>query len=171
MEKVLVVVDMQNDFLTGSLANSQACKIVPDIITLINSPEYEQVIFTQDTHDSNYLDTPEGKALPIPHCIKDTEGWEINEELLKTNKPCSKFVKRTFGSIYLANYISTIPGIKEVTFCGVCTDICVVSNALILKAVAPDLIINVMSDCCAGTTPEKHKAALEVMESCQINVL
>ena len=176
MDKILVVIDMQNDFITGSLGSKDAEAIVPCVKAKIE--EYidneSLVIFTKDTHFGDYLDTLEGKMLPIKHCIFSSEGWKICDELQNYLKdfPFSLLNKHTFGSLLWDNGI--IPEIDERDFmieiCGLCTDICVVSNALILRAMYPNTRIIVDAKCCAGTTPEKHKAALEVMKSCQIEV-
>lgn len=179
MNKALIIVDMQNDFVTGSLANPAAEAIIPGIKNLIENGKYDWVVFTQDTHYSNYLNTAEGKKLPIPHCISDDgdlSGWEVVSELTEAinteDAPGASYIwKPNFGSLQLAEHLEGVAQFDEVTFCGTCTDICVVSNALILKAMRPNLIINVKADCCAGLTPEKHEAALKVMESCQINII
>lgn len=176
MSKALIVVDMQNDFVTGSLANPAAQEIVPKIKNLIESHEYEWIVFTQDTHYTNYLSTAEGRKLPIPHCISDSEGWNVVEELEKAalwddDLGASYIWKPNFGSLQIAEHLEGLDQFDEVTFCGTCTDICVVSNALILKAMRPNLVINVKADCCAGTTLAKHTSALDVMASCQINII
>ena len=186
MKKITVVIDMQNDFLTGSLANPDAVSIIPSVLEQIKNSD--SVVYTRDTHGDNYLETQEGKNLPVPHCIKDTWGWEIVEELnpqtLVKNGVLSRKLwyllnKPTFGYVDIwgagssfANLIKTF-GHKnlEVTLCGTCTDICVVSNALIIKALYPEIIVNIKADACAGLTPEKHKSALDVMGSCQINII
>lgn len=183
MKKITVVIDMQNDFLTGSLPNPDAVSIIPSILNEIKKSDF--VIYTRDTHGSDYFETQEGKKLPIKHCIKDTWGWEIVDELNpnsipELNKTTSWCVvnKPTFGyvDIWKNNVFSTLMDTIgqnniEVTFCGTCTDICVVSNALIVKSLYPELTVNVKADACAGLTPEKHKAALDVMSSCQINII
>lgn len=164
--KTLIVVDMQNDFVTGSLGTKEAQTIVSNVKRKIQ--EYAdrgyQVIFTRDTHYSNYLETQEGKMLPVEHCIYETEGWNIVDGL---EVPNSIHVNKTsFGwdGWYELDF-------EEVELIGVCTDICVISNALILKAQFPEIKITVDASCCAGVTPELHKAALKVMRSCQINVI
>ena len=183
MKKITVVIDMQNDFLTGSLANPDAVSIIPSILNEIKESDF--VVYTRDTHGSDYFETQEGRNLPIKHCIKDTWGWEIVDELnpnsiLELNESTSWCVvnKPTFGHVdiwkeYL--FSSLVDSISQedisITFCGTCTDICVVSNALIVKSLYPEAVVNVKADACAGLTPEKHKAALEVMSSCQINVI
>lgn len=172
--KVLVVVDMQNDFVTGSLGTKEALEIVPNVKCKVE--EYlkngDAVFFTKDTHWDDYLDTQEGKNLPVEHCTVDTYGWEIVDDL-KTYADHA-IEKYTFGSNDLAEwmydrFISNDYNCVEIV--GVCTDVCVISNALLIKAWVPEMEITVDASCCAGVTPEKHKAALEVMKSCQINVI
>lgn len=185
-KKILIIVDAQNDFITGSLANPVADERVPNIAELIKSKDWDGIFATFDTHYDDYLDTPEGKLLPVPHCIYQTEGWRFDsrvhealQEFLKTHPtiPFLSVLKPTFGSLSLPEEIwealnCTFEDTYDITICGFCTDICVVSNALILKA---DFFkrgnITVVADACAGVTPEKHEAALEVMRSCQINVI
>lgn len=177
MKRTLIVIDMQNDFVTGPLGTEKARAIVPNIKAKID--EYirngDEVIFTRDTHDEDYLNTNEGKYLPVPHCIDTTEGWQVIPEL--DIPECEHIDKPTFGwpfwryirdwnsGIHYARYFD------EIELAGVCTDICVVSNALILKSMYPQSKITVDASCCAGVTPETHKAALTVMKSCQIEVI
>ena len=173
MKKVLVVVDMQNDFVDGALGSKEAIAIVPAVVKKID--EFDGDIFvTYDTHFENYLDTAEGKKLPVPHCIKGTAGWELNGEVKKAlaAKKFTPVEKKTFGSVELPAFIKKAVGDDAFTveLIGLCTDICVVSNALIIKANFPENTIAVDAACCAGVTPEKHKAALETMRSCQIDV-
>lgn len=166
MKRTLLVVDMQNDFIDGALGTIEAQAIVPMVKEKI--AEYvrrgDEIIFTRDTHEENYLDTPEGKKLPVVHCVKGTKGWELAEGLFVPNTVVVD--KRNFG----------YPDWKErfsfecVELIGLCTDICVVSNALILKAQFPEAEIAVDSSCCAGVTPESHEAALLTMRMCQIEV-
>ena len=167
--KILIVVDMQNDFVTGSLGTKEAVEVVPNVKKKIE--EYlknrDRIIFTKDTHQSNYLDTQEGRNLPVEHCIIYSHGWEIIPELKLYAKEV--FTKRTFGSVELAKEILE-SDYDEIEIVGLCTDICVVSNALLLKAFAPELKITVDASCCA-VRPETHKAALETMKMCQINVI
>ena len=178
MKKITVVVDMQNDFITGALANSAAESIIPSVLEEINKSDV--VVYTRDTHFDNYLETQEGKNLPIQHCIDGTWGWEIVDELNPKNlilvgKQFYIVNKPTFGcvDIWKDDFFKKLVNEKdvEVTFCGTCTDICVVSNAMIVKSLYPDIVVNVKADACAGLTPDKHKAALNVMDSCQINVI
>ena len=179
MKKVTVVIDMQNDFLTGSLANPDAVAIIPSVLEQIKSADY--VMYTRDTHGENYLETQEGKNLPVPHCVEGTRGWQIVDELYPNNIADIKMWhivnKPTFGDVniwmdmYFADLVNWNGEDVEVTFCGTCTDICVVSNAMIVKSLYPELVVNVKADACAGLTPEKHQSALDVMSSCQINIL
>ena len=170
-KKVLIVVDVQNDFVTGSLGTPEAQAVVPNIVKKVE--EYRErndaIIFTADTHYDNYLETLEGKRLPVPHCINGTSGHDIIPELNVNPSMMEKiYPKETFGHKW-----DKYPWIcfYDVEIIGVCTDICVVTNALILKTYNPDIEITVDASCCAGSTPEKHEAALDVMESCQINVI
>lgn len=174
MKKCLIIIDMQNDFIDGSLSNKSAQDIIPAILEELRTGGYEHIVFTRDTHTKNYINTPEGKRLPVEHCIMGTEGWELNQEILEDAcfgcDSISFFDKPTFGSLGLLSHIQSQGDFDEVVVCGTCTDICVVSNVLILKTMKPDLNITVLGNACAGLTPEKHQAALEVMKSCQINV-
>ena len=166
--KVLIVVDMQYDFITDCLGTPEAQTIVPNVKKKIQ--EYEsrgdRIIFTRDTHHDNYLNTHEGKNLPVPHCIEGTHGWEVISEIDKPE--CLHLNKLTFG---YTGWDIRLGKPSEIELVGVCTDICVVSNALILRAMFREAEITVNASCCAGVTPEKHRAALEVMKSCQINVI
>ncbi len=169
MKKLLVVVDMQNDFVDGALGTKEAQAIVPSVTAKVKKAvdEGTDVVFTRDTHHSNYPETKEGHYLPVVHCIEDTPGWEIIDEL----KPYADVVinKPTFGSTQLAAYVEN-GGYDEVELIGLCTDICVVSNALLLKAHMPEITYRLDSSCCAGVTPQSHEAALDTMRSCQIEV-
>lgn len=174
MNKYLIVVDMQNDFVTGSLGTDEAKSIVSNVVEKVKNFK-GKVIFTQDTHEKNYLNTQEGKILPIEHCINKTSGWDIIDPLKEIidNKEYSVYTKGSFGSIELAEYIKNKYNSNEidsVELIGLCTDICVISNALIIKALSPEIPIYLDSSCCAGVTPDKHEAALKTMESCQIIV-
>lgn len=166
--KKLIIIDMQNDFVTGSLGTKEAREIVPHIIDRLNEYSKADVIFTRDTHYDNYLNTLEGKKLPVTHCIKCTPGWEIIPEFNIIGTVVIN--KNTFGSTYLPT-IMEFESLESIELCGVCTDICVISNALLLRAHYPNTKIIVYANCCAGVTPELHEAALKVMESCQINVI
>ena len=173
--KVLIVVDMQKDFVNGSLGTKEAEAIVPLVAEKVKKFDGE-VIFTRDTHDENYMDTQEGKFLPVPHCVKGTDGWQLIPELeeLKERKNAKCYDKLTFGCTALAEDIKKQYDSREieaVELIGLCTDICVVSNALLIKAFVPELPVFVDAGCCAGVTPQKHEAALETMRSCQIQVL
>jgi len=176
MKRLLIVVDMQNDFIDGSLGTKEAQVIVPGVIERIKTFE-GPILFTRDTHTENYLKTEEGKKLPIEHCIKGTKGWELKEEieLLRKEKGSLVFDKITFGSKELADYIyknlKNFGGVSAIVLYGLCTDICVISNALLLKAYLPEIPIIVDSACCAGVTPESHDNALNAMRACQIEVV
>lgn len=174
MKKFLVVVDMQKDFVDGALGTPEAQAIVDNVCRKILSFEGE-IIITFDTHGENYIDTAEGKKLPVKHCIKGTEGFELDENVKSAleNKNYTAVEKPTFGSVLLPEVIREKAQDEEFTveLVGLCTDICVVSNALLLKAFFPEADISVDSECCAGVTPESHNAALMTMKSCQINVI
>ena len=168
--KILIVIDMQNDFIDGALGTKEAVAIVPSVIKKIKSYPKEDVFATRDTHPENYMDTQEGKYLPVPHCIKGTDGWQIRKEIADLIDEDNVIDKPTFGSVKLAEKISELAAAEdiEIELVGLCTDICVVSNALLLKAYLPEVKISVDPSCCAGVTPEMHEAALETMRSCQI---
>ena len=176
MRKLLVVVDMQNDFIDGSLGTPEAQAIVEAVLNKIEAYQEGDVFATRDTHPENYMETQEGKFLPVEHCIKGTRGWQLREEVDYDLELKRAYVydKPTFGSVKLAEAIRMIAeeekGQIEVELIGLCTDICVISNALLLKAYMPEVKISVDSACCAGVTPAKHEAALETMRSCQIVV-
>ena len=167
--KLLIVVDMQNDFITGALGTPEAQSILPEVEAKIERYKRngDKVIFTRDTHGENYLSTQEGRFLPVVHCIKGTEGHKIADSL--DTEGCEIVDKPTFGSLDLANLVAE-GNYDEVELCGVCTDICVISNALILKAKIPETNVVVDGSCCAGVTPESHKAALITMKMCQVSV-
>lgn len=169
MKKLLVVVDMQNDFIRGSLGTKEAEAVVPFVKAKIESYKAsgDEVVFTMDTHYNNYMETQEGKALPVKHCIKETAGWEICQELKEYEG--SRIEKSAFGSIKLASF-ATDKAYESIELVGLCTDICVISNALIIKAVLPETRIMVDSSCCAGVTPKSHSNALEAMKMCQIEI-
>lgn len=173
MRKFLVVVDMQKDFVDGALGSDEAAAIVDNVVKKIN--EFDgNIIVTYDTHQSNYMETREGKYLPVEHCIEGTEGWQLNDKVENalTAKRVIRIKKPTFGSVELVKMFSDVDEKDtEVTLIGLCTDICVVSNAMLLKAYYPEMDIVVYSDCCAGVTPESHDAAITTMKMCQINVI
>lgn len=173
--QVLIVIDMQNDFVSGSLGTKEAQALLPELVKTIAAFE-GLVIFTKDTHEENYLETQEGRLLPVPHTIRGTQGWELVPELeaLRAKLNALVFEKPTFGCVELAEYLREKyerGEIDRIELCGVCTDICVVSNALLIKAFIPECPIVVLQDLCAGVTPAKHQAALEVMGSCQVTAI
>lgn len=178
--KTLIVIDMQNDFIDGALGTPEARAIVPKVkqkIEEYRANDYE-IIFTRDTHFKDYLDTAEGKHLPVEHCIIYTDGWQIHKDLTpelgrgdfkrRIFRECI-VNKYTFGKLDLLDDIDSYP--EEIEFVGLCTDICVISNAMILKAALPEIPIVVDASCCAGVTPESHKNALEAMKMCQIEII
>lgn len=170
MKKLLVVVDMQNDFINGSLGSKEAAEIVPAVIDKIRGYQErgDEVVFTLDTHSEGYFNTLEGKNLPVEHCRKGTVGWELQKEL-----SCfagKRFEKAAFGSMDCAAYAAQSE-YESVELVGLCTDICVISNAVIIKAALPETPVIVDSACCAGVTPESHRNALEAMKACQIQIL
>lgn len=175
-KKVLCVIDMQNDFITGSLGTPEAQAILPKVEEKIKSTDPDTIIiFTRDTHSEDYLNTLEGKNLPVPHCIAGTHGWEIAENLTKYFKQTLLWVvnKPTFGSTDLMEELKLIEknyGEIELEFIGLCTGICVLSNATLARATFPDTEITVDSSCCACVSPESHKTALEAMKLCQITI-
>lgn len=175
--KVLIVVDMQNDFIDGEVGSKEAQEIVPKVCEKIKEYQKEdcKVIFTMDTHYENYLETYEGKNLPVVHCVKGTKGWQIKDDLKEVlERPSSTVHKYTFAEPFLRNLIDEVQMKSktdlEIELVGVCTDICVVSNALLLKAYFPDIDISVDASCCAGTSVDNHNAALQTMKSCQIKI-
>ena len=173
MRKILLVIDMQNDFIDGSLGSAEAENIVQNVINKIKEYPPENVFATKDTHEANYLSTSEGRHLPVEHCIRGSKGWDIRPEIRSLIPPENVYEKGTFGSVALAEKVAEMAHKEEISveMVGLCTDICVVSNALLIKAYLPEIPISVDSSCCAGVTPEKHNAALETMRSCQINVI
>ena len=172
MRKILIVIDMQNDFIDAALGSQEAVSIVEAVKDKIRSYPAADVIATMDTHGDNYMNTQEGKYLPVPHCIKGTDGWKIRPDIAELLTGAAIYEKPTFGSTALAADLKAISEKEEIELelIGLCTDICVVSNALLLKATMPEVRISVDPACCAGVTPEKHLAALETMRSCQIRV-
>ena len=168
--KLLVVVDMQNDFIDGPLGSDAARAVVGKVCRKIDDWD-GRVCFTMDTHYDDYPETVEGHYIPHPHCINDTSGWQLNADVEKRKTPESFVIyKDSFGAISLIDIITSLE-IESVQFVGVCTDICVISNALMLRSACPGIVISVDSSCCAGTSPENHRAALAVMRRCCIDVL
>lgn len=167
--KILVVVDMQKDFIDGALGTAEAAAIVPYVKELIKNFD-GKVFFTRDTHFADYMDTQEGKNLPVKHCIKGTPGWEIHPELdaLRKTEPIDKL---TFGSSALPEILAKEDDVESITFIGLCTDICVISNVMITKAFFPEIPLIVDAKACAGVTPESHNNALSAMKMCQITVV
>lgn len=165
MKKTLIVVDMQNDFIDMALGTKEAVAIVPKVKEKIEQyrKNGDEIIYTRDTHGENYLDTPEGKKLPVRHCIRGTKGWEIAKGLYVEG--CKIIDKPNFGWPHW-----NVEKLENVELIGLCTDICVVSNALIIKATFPDAEVSVDKACCAGVTPESHEAALKTMQMCQIDI-
>lgn len=172
MKKILVVVDMQNDFIDGALGTPEAVSIVRKVVEKIKQYDRKCIIATRDTHESSYLETSEGKYLPVEHCIKGTPGWEIREEVALAMPEAMIVDKPTFGSPRLVRLLQSEYENEdiEIELVGLCTDICVVTNALLLKTALPEVKISVDGSCCAGVTPESHKAALLTMKMCQIEV-
>lgn len=168
--KVLVVTDMQNDFIDGSLGTREAIGIIDSVKAKIDSylADGDTVIYTQDTHTRDYLKTQEGKKLPVEHCIEGTAGWEISKRVYVSG--CQVIKKPSFGSLKLAELVSEMKDIEAIEIIGLCTDVCVISNAMILKAKMPEVPILVDASCCAGTTFESHINALNALKVCQIEV-
>lgn len=174
MKKLLVVVDMQKDFIDGALGTKEAIAILPTVEAKIKAHN-GMVIFTKDTHGEDYLQTQEGKNLPVLHCVKDTVGWALAPSLEAAAKELQAdvFEKPSFGSVELASYISDLykkKDIESVELIGLCTDICVISNAMLIKAFVPELFVSVDAACCAGVTPKSHDNALSAMKMCQIAI-
>lgn len=174
--KILVVVDMQKDFTSGALGNKECNRVVSEIVNIINAEDFDDIILTRDTHQNNYLETQEGKYLPVVHCIEGTDGWQIRDEIMCAigDKKHSIINKSTFGSVNLATALSCASDDEQnkydITLVGVCTGICVISNALLLKAYLPEARIAVRANACACVTPESHKTALDAMKLCQIEI-
>ncbi len=169
--KYLVVVDMQNDFIDGVLGTKEALEIVPNVIRKIQNFDGD-VLFTQDTHTENYMNTQEGKNLPVPHCVKGTKGWDLSPEIAKfrDERGAPTFLKPSFGSVGLPAYIRDRQDAESIELVGLCTDVCVIMNAMILKANFTEVPVTVDASCCAGITPEGHQTALSAMKSCQIHI-
>ena len=170
MKKALVVIDMQNDFIDGSLGTPEAQAIVLSVSERVKAAvqDGEKLIFTQDTHPKNYLQTAEGKKLPVEHCIKPSHGWALTSSLIPYAKDAVVLEKPTFGATGLPQHVA---GFDEITVIGLCTDICVISNAMLLKAFLPEVPVRVDASCCAGVTPESHENALAAMKCCQIEII
>ena len=168
--KLLVVVDMQNDFIDGALGTAEAVAIVEAVKEKLDTyrKNGDMVVFTRDTHEEDYLQTQEGRNLPVEHCIRDSEGWQVTSKLFVGEDKVID--KATFGSVKLAHLVGTLKNLESVELVGLCTDICVISNALLIKAAIPEVPVYVDSSCCAGVTPKSHKNALEAMKMCQIIV-
>lgn len=176
--KLLVVIDMQTDFVDGALGTAEAAAIVPAVCSKIRAFD-GKILTTMDTHDEDYLATQEGSQLPVVHCVYGENGWKFNEDVreslvIRNDVWKAPFQKETFGSVDLAEYIRDLilngVDIDEIVLIGLCTDICVISNALLLKAFLPEIKITVDAKCCAGVTPESHENALRAMKMCQINI-
>lgn len=174
MKKILIVVDMQKDFVDGALGSKEAVAIVDNVVKKIDTFDGD-IIVTYDTHPENYMETQEGKNLPVPHCIKGTDGWNLDAKVQAAvdKKEYKAIEKPTFGSTELPEYIKTAYSTDEIEIelIGLCTDICVVSNALLLKANFLETKVTVDASCCAGVTPDSHNAALTTMKMCQVNVI
>lgn len=172
MQNILIVVDMQNDFIDGALGTKEALEIVPRVVEKVKAFP-GKILFTRDTHEENYLNTQEGQKLPVPHCIRGTSGWEICPELEALRKE-NAVDKPTFGSVELGEKLREMQEeepIGCITLVGLCTDICVISNAMLVKAFLPEIRICVDASCCAGVTPESHETALRAMKMCHIDVI
>lgn len=167
MNDLILIIDMQNDFIDGSLGTKEAQAIVPRVQKKLLTTD-SVIMFTQDTHGQDYLDSQEGKNLPIKHCIKPEKGWEICDALKPYVKESNVFEKPTFGCTKL---VQAVEPYESITLVGLCTDICIISNALLIKAFYPEKMIIVDSKCCAGVTPESHENALKAMRSCQIKII
>lgn len=172
--RYLIVIDMQNDFVTGALGTAEAQGIAPAVVEAARTFDGE-VLFTLDTHGEDYPETQEGRNLPVPHCIKGSEGWQLIPELpdVQRERDARVFEKPTFGSTELVHYLThanAAEPIESIELIGVCTDICVVSNALLIKAALPEVPVSVDARLCAGVTPDAHEAALATMRSCQVQV-
>ena len=174
MRKILIVIDMQNDFIDGALGTPEAAAIVENVKEKIRSYPKEDVFATRDSHTTDYMYTQEGKNLPVPHCIRGTDGWQIRPDIAELIFPDHVIDKPTFGSTTLARIMETLdehsPEGISIEIVGLCTDICVVSNALLLKAFMPEVPISCDVACCAGVTPQSHDAAIATMRACQIRI-
>ena len=173
MRKILLVIDMQKDFIDGALGRPEAVAIVDRVAEEIGKYPPENVFATRDTHPADYLNTQEGRNLPVVHCVKGTPGWELNGKIAAALGAAQIIDKPTFGSVALAEKLAAMAAEEaiDVTLVGLCTDICVVSNALLVKAFLPETPVSVIADACAGVTPASHAAALETMKMCQVKVV
>ncbi len=173
MRKILLVIDMQNDFINGALGTPEAEAIIDRVVQEIEKYPLDDIIATRDTHGEDYLETQEGRKLPVPHCIKGTLGCNLHPRIRTALRGAAIMGKSTFASKKLAEKVAALAKKDEleITLVGLCTDICVVSNALLLKAYLPETPIRVIASACAGVTPESHQAALKTMEMCQIEIL
>jgi len=172
MQKILLVIDMQNDFIDGALGTPETAAVVDRVVEEIRKYPATNVIATRDTHSTDYLDSQEGRNLPVPHCIEGTPGWELHPKIVAALGGAEVINKPTFGSIELAQKLCGLSAQDDldITLVGLCTDICVVSNALLIKASLPETPVRVIAECCAGVTPKSHQAALETMKMCQIQI-
>lgn len=172
LEKILAVIDMQNDFIDGSLGTPEAVAIVDKVVEKIKAYECKNVYATRDTHFENYLETSEGKNLPVIHCVKNTLGWQINSKVADVLNGATILDKHSFGSLELAKILSKRSNTEdiEIEIIGLCTDICVINNAMLFKTYMPEVPINVDSSCCAGVTPTSHSKAIDIMKMCHINI-
>ena len=169
--KVLAIIDMQKDFIDGALGTKEAIAIVPKVAARLAQAwaDGETVVFTRDTHHADYLSTQEGQKLPVPHCLEGTDGWQIDAALAVEDAPV--FDKPGFGSPALIEYLRSLPALEGVEFIGLCTDICVITNAMMTKGALPEVPLSVRADCCAGVTPQSHETALQAMRMCQISIV
>ena len=169
--KVLAIIDMQKDFIDGALGTKEAVAIVPKVAARLAQvrADCETVVFTRDTHHADYLSTQEGQKLPVPHCLEGTDGWQIDAALAVEDAPV--FDKPGFGSPALIEYLRSLPALEGVEFIGLCTDICVITNAMMTKGALPEVPLSVRADCCAGVTAQSHETALQAMRMCQISIV
>ena len=169
--KVLAIIDMQKDFIDGALGTKEAVSIVPKVAARLKKAreDGETVVFTRDTHHADYLSTQEGRKLPVPHCMEGTAGWQIDAALAVEDAPV--FDKPGFGSPALIEYLRSLPALEGVEFIGLCTDICVITNAMMTKGALPEVPLSVRADCCAGVTAQSHETALQAMRMCQISIV
>ena len=169
--KVLAIIDMQKDFIDGALGTKEAVSIVPKVAARLKKAreDGETVVFTRDTHHADYLSTQEGRKLPVPHCMEGTADWQLDAALPVLDAPV--FDKPGFGSPALIEYLRSLPALEGVEFIGLCTDICVITNAMMTKGALPEVPLSVCADCCAGVTAQSHETALQAMRMCQISIV